>query len=295
MKFLSFLIDMVILQLVLPLYVVIFDPRADFSIFNVIIRFMGCSFTLLGEEELIQPSPDRRVMYLANHRSWADFVMDRALTRFQAYFLARRLVALGVPLCIMLGYLGRAPGLGAVCFFRRPKRGERLDRGAFFTKVLDKFQQTSLLNGIIVYPEGTRQTGTEPLVFKDGLVEYAYKRRITVQIMISSGKEFVINEKEFYTTHNQEICTAFSKPVVPSEFESYEEFRTKVKDTWMETWKVTYSEEGVTPQRRSWYPHLNDAVRIPLQGPFQTFRRLFFLFCFLAAIFLMFTWSHLMT
>jgi 1-acyl-sn-glycerol-3-phosphate acyltransferase len=98
-------------------------------------------------EEMAISSSERRVIYLCNHRSWADFFMDQAICGGASY-LARYMVVIGTPVSSLFAWMS-----SSTWFFNR-KRG--LDRQAFF-----RFMEASWDKrpdfGMIAYPEGTRK------------------------------------------------------------------------------------------------------------------------------------------
>jgi len=171
-------------------------------------------------------------MCLANHRSWADFVIDSVLTNGGSY-LARWAVVLGIPMSCLYGWLsgtetGRdnacvAPpqrpnyaqsvfalscSVGSVIFFRR-RRG--LDRGAF-RDFLKRNWDHRPHKPLIVYPEGSRNLTDASLKLKTGALQAAYELGVPIQVVITANKEQVRHVRQRY------ICRAFQHAHALSEF-----------------------------------------------------------------------------
>jgi len=79
---------------------------------------------------------------------------------------------------------------------------------------------------LLVYPEGHRNFGSEkPLTLKKGMIQYAYERKVKVQIVISFGNENIINEKNFIVNfEGANIMTYVGEVIDPKTFKTCEEF-----------------------------------------------------------------------
>ena len=73
-------------------------------------------------------------------------------------------------------------------------------------------------------------------------MQYAYREKIPVQLLMSFGNEFVFNEKKLQMGWDQKIYYSFSKVYYPTDFEDEKTFVQKMKDEFCnyfdEIWKV---------------------------------------------------------
>ncbi|GBG34169.1 1-acyl-sn-glycerol-3-phosphate acyltransferase [Hondaea fermentalgiana] len=170
-------------------------------------------------------------MYLCNHRSWGDFFMDQAICNGGAY-LSRLLVIIGCPMSSLYAYIAHS-----TWFFNR-KKG--IDRDA-----LGEYIQSQWLarpnQGLIVYPEGTRNLKMEPLRLKTGVLKMAFDYQRPVQAVITTNKERVANEKDLSYERNVSCVTSISPALEPHKFESFEAFVEAVREQFVETWEDAYS------------------------------------------------------
>ncbi|KAH9256327.1 hypothetical protein BASA81_005548 [Batrachochytrium salamandrivorans] len=177
---------------------------------------------------------DKKVVFLCNHRSWADFFVDQ-VTCGGASYLARYMVWLGTPVSSLYGWMTHS-----TWFFNR-KRG--LDR-AQFSQFMESNWATRSGFGMIAYPEGTRNQNPEPLPLKTGVLHFAYEYKHPVQVVITTNKETAYNEKKFHYIHGTAVVTCFSKVLDPHEFATQKEFVDKCRDTFIETWALAHSDEA---------------------------------------------------
>jgi 1-acyl-sn-glycerol-3-phosphate acyltransferase len=192
----------------------------------------------LGE----QKPPETKIIYLCNHRSWADFFCDQVITGGAA-FLARMMVWVGTPVSSLYAWMSHS-----TWFFNR-KRG--IDRVAF-AKFMDDEWKKRPAYGMIAYPEGHRNSGKDSLPLKTGVLQYAYEYKHAVQCVISSGKEKVCNEKNLTMERNQRVVTCCSEVIHPKSFATFEEFVAHVRQQFIDTWAKAFDpnsevEEYVPP------------------------------------------------
>jgi hypothetical protein len=184
-----------------------------------------------SEEPLIE-----RGFILANHRSFTDFCLDQYIAN--ASILGRRLAFYSV-WCLTL-------------FCRSDNRCVAFIRGKdsrrnIYEKCV-KHIQTSDYKRIVVFPEGTRLTYTTlnsvdevKKYLKHGLLKEIYiDKRFPVQIMISSNKEVVFNEKKMTINYGVNVKTHISKPIWPTDFSTETEFFDAIACQWYESWKKTH-------------------------------------------------------
>lgn len=87
--------------------------------------------------------------------------------------------------------------------------------------------------GVIVYPEGHRYKGEGSLKLKTGVMEVAYNMKTPCQIVISKGKENLMDEVSL-KIHKQSLITIYVSEVMdPTKFETKEEWFEFVNKQWM--------------------------------------------------------------
>lgn len=172
-------------------------------------------------------------VYLCNHRSWADFFIDQYLCNGAA-FLSRKMVIVGTPMSALWAYLNNS-----TWFFTR-RSG--IDRAKFFMWIDSKFK-TRAEYGLIAYPEGTRNHGDKPKPLKSGVIHYAFEYKRKVQIVMTTNKERVVNEKQWSCNYGTK-CLVYVSPVFdPKDFKSFEEFKTVIKEAFMKAWQKAYGQK----------------------------------------------------
>eukprot|EP00232_Nephroselmis_pyriformis_P027618 CAMPEP_0182866846 /NCGR_PEP_ID=MMETSP0034_2-20130328/8411_1 /TAXON_ID=156128 /ORGANISM="Nephroselmis pyriformis, Strain CCMP717" /LENGTH=330 /DNA_ID=CAMNT_0024999179 /DNA_START=54 /DNA_END=1046 /DNA_ORIENTATION=+ len=251
---LCFFFDIMFLQFFIPIAALLYDTFGGgrVQMYKWCVEWLGVRYKKVGKQTCHVPEDGARVMYLCNHRSWGDFIIDRVLTGFQGCYLSRFMVVLGLPIAALLGWL-----TGAVWFFNRGRKGT--DRNALFA-MMDRNLHISPDAGIIVYPEGHRNTKDASLPLKTGCIKYAWDRRIHVQIIIANGKEFILDEKNLFTRLKQDIRVAFSDAICPEDYNNYDDFLAAIQNCWREYWLLVYPEgseggegkgEAATPKTKA--------------------------------------------
>jgi len=169
---------------------------------------------------------EERCVFLCNHRSFADFLIDTYITR-GAFYLSRLLVILAIPVAALLGWL-----LGSIVFFKRV-RGT--DKTALYNKCLQKLET----NNLLVYPEGTRNTGptSKPLTY--GMIRFAYKNNIPVQIVMTTNKERVMNEKKLTVERGVKCVVNIGKVIRCQDSPDIDHWCKKIAAEWDRHWEET--------------------------------------------------------
>lgn len=143
---------------------------------TAIVGFARLVTGVRGEWRGCGPHPRPRV-YFANHRSHADFVLIWTVLPASLRRLTRPVAAADYWLKGALRAFVGTRVFRAVLIDRSPGANGDVDPVAIMASALD--QQSSL----ILFPEGTRNTGEEPLLpFKSGLYHLA-KRRPDVELV----------------------------------------------------------------------------------------------------------------
>ena len=236
-------------------------------------------------------------MVLCNHRSWADFFVDSALTGGGTY-LSRLLVCVGVPGPSLFGWV-----TGAVWFFQRGKKVEKggvkvracpNSRARLPLATCAPIRRTPSLPctarahspspalpaqrdstwwteyfrrgwrevrpgaPVIVYPEGTRNQKAESLPLKLGCVKVAHSLGTPVQVVIATQKESIFNEKAGKVQRGVRCVVAVSPVLKPQDFACLEKFIAAVEAAWK-----------VRPRPCSLRPRRAKAARASPQCSFQ--------------------------
>eukprot|EP01087_Luapelamoeba_hula_P009118 TRINITY_DN2333_c0_g3_i1.p1 TRINITY_DN2333_c0_g3~~TRINITY_DN2333_c0_g3_i1.p1 ORF type:complete len:415 (-),score=63.09 TRINITY_DN2333_c0_g3_i1:60-1304(-) len=202
-------------------------------------RWMGTKFFKKGSEKLYVPpkGSKQKVMWLANHRSWGDFYLDHVLTGCQGAYLSRMLVIAGLPFIGLTGAL-----LDWVWFFRiasfKGKNG-RVDVDKYNAFLDNKIKNTPW-NGVLLYPEATRNLTDVSLPLKTGTIKYAYARNMPIQIIMSKNKERVMSEQTNQSAYNVHVPVRYSEVVFPTNFASENQFVDHVQELWYELWSDVF-------------------------------------------------------
>lgn len=195
-----------------------------------LVHFFRADVELVGECGLHRSTAP--IIYLHNHRSWADFFLDVYVTEGRAAPLARWAVFPVLPLVLASGRL-----LRGVLFFNRTRVADK----AAFNAWLEARVRSAFVSGVIVYPEGHRSLAPQGLPLKRGMLHFAFERRWPLQIVITSHKEDVLSEKRLEAHWNARLAVGFAEPIRPDDFASdFEAFVRHVQSTWEATWQRVY-------------------------------------------------------
>lgn len=171
-----------------------------------------------------------RMMYLPNHRSFADFFLDQWITEGRAATLSRLAVGGVFPLV-----MASLVAVRSIILFQRG--GRRVRAKESFNAWLDDKLAKSSQKSFLIYPEGHRSTKGQSLPLKTGMLKYAFSRRMPVQTIISANKEAVMDEKALSAHFGQTVVVGFSEVIDPADFGSFEDFMAKVQSTWDAEWE----------------------------------------------------------
>ena len=183
-------------------------------------------------------------MYCCNHRCWGDFFMDNCVVGGGAY-MARWLAAVAVPASAVLGWFT----FTTEPFTRSPRNKEHIYRVA---RALVRRG-----HNIICYPEGTRNLGHQSKDLKWGLVRFAYREKVKVQMVMTTNKEVVWNERAGAVRRGI-TCGVFHGPVLsPDDHETIEAWCAAFQADWDALWSRSYGTEPMVP----WEPTLGTRAR----------------------------------
>jgi len=186
------------------------------------------------KSQLVLDDTKQPVVFLCNHRSWGDFIIDAALF-YGASFIARRAVIAAVPVSALWGWLKGWLWL----FDRRVKHAE----GA--VKWMESFIKASHKDypnkGVVLYPEGTRTLLPQGLPPRPGGLAAAYNLGWPVQVIISTNKEHVLGERNLELGCGTRVNSCVSAPLWPKDYPTAEAFVQAAIAVWHETWTEAYS------------------------------------------------------
>ncbi|QDZ21586.1 PlsC domain-containing protein [Chloropicon primus] len=175
---------------------------------------------------------DGSCIWLCNHRDWGDFFIDLYVVEGRACFLSRLMVLIAFPVFGFYGLVTRT-----AVFFRRNTKGRDFTK---FNQFISGQIQRSPCQGIVVYPEGTRNIKPESLPLRRGMLRYAYSERTPVQIVITTNKEHVISQKMQRASFGTKCISGFSEVIRPGDYSNFEDFFDEINKTWKAEWKRTY-------------------------------------------------------
>ena len=96
-----------------------------------------------------------------------------------------------------------------------------------------------------MYPEGHRFKGDGSLQLKTGVMEVAYNLKVPCQIVLSNGKENVMDEISLKINKNSLITICVSDILDPTKFETKEAWFDCVKSEWEKTYEKLQKNETV--------------------------------------------------
>lgn len=226
----------------LPLFLILLKPFSkligiEFNgqlMLSHFYKVLNIKQDYVKKEELIEKG-----FIFSNHRCWADFAIDNYT--MDSSPLGRYLAFIMMGLWTVLGTIDNR----SIMFSRgKAKRKYIYD---LCKKNMDKkgyYNKRTLL-----YPEGTRMSykileSKEDIKskLKIGLIKEIYERNeFPIQIVISSNKENVLNEKKLTINRNVTIKSGISKGIHPKDFNTFEDFLDKICLEWFDLWKLTHS------------------------------------------------------
>lgn len=236
LKYLIFPFIMIYVSIICPLMAIfnIFTKTKKgllYNLCNYVNMIFNVKIIRVSQNDI---SRDPDVIYLTNHRSFADMFIDPMIIGYCGMFIARNLVALVFPFSFIVSKL-----TNNCIYINRENIGNIVK---FFKLVEETRKKYSHLN-IIVYPEGTRRPNSHlPCPLKKGFIYHSYNNNLPLQIYISKGKESVINESKFTFGLNKTVIVSFSDVLTPNkEIETIEEYFDRVQHVWNSIWISVFS------------------------------------------------------
>jgi 1-acyl-sn-glycerol-3-phosphate acyltransferase len=216
----------------------------DFSIKSEIEFLQKYHYNIyksFGTTSLYRMTPNvvsnkKKIIYLANHRTFCDFTIDSIVVYNTATFISRYLIAIAIPGGNILKLMSKH-----LEYFVR--RQGKTDITAF-EKMLKHIQESN--RNIIIYPEGTRRHGHNYACdLKKGSIYYSYKTNSPIQFVITHGKDDIFNEKKMIAVKNLDAFVYYSK-VYDQDYEKYEsmeEWYEYINSEWKTFFNMIYTTE----------------------------------------------------
>jgi len=164
--------------------------------------------------------------FLANHRSWGDFIADPAMAA--AVPVARTAAVCVTCLAGLFGVL-----LGGIIMIQRGKT----DRQELKAKC-------AMVDRYLFYPEGTRRANKpdsdEVCALKPGGLKNIYEAGDAAYIVITVGKEYIVDEYRGRVSFSTTLYRARHPPLLPADYATFEEFLAAIDVAWRSTWSRAY-------------------------------------------------------
>ncbi|PSC76505.1 EF hand [Micractinium conductrix] len=176
------------------------------------------------------PVADRKMVYLVNHRSWCDFFVDMWALGARPLPLSRGAVGAAFP-----AFTSSLLSVRSILLFNR--------KGIKDTEKFNQWLDRELAEGpsnpqcsLLVYPEGHRSQLNKSLPLKRGMLRYVHSRRLPVQVIVTAGKEEVLNESRRCVRFGSTLVTGCSEVLESSRIKDFEEFAKEVQRIWDAEW-----------------------------------------------------------
>ena len=215
-----------------------------------LLRFFKVRLYRAGEQECYRDGP---CIWLCNHRDWGDFFIDLYVVEGRAGFLSRLAVLVAFPVFGIYGLVTRT-----AVFFRRNTKGRDFSK---FNEYITQQIKRGPCQGIVVYPEGTRNVKAESLPLRRGMLRYAYAERTPVQVVITTNKEQVLSQKLGKASFGARCVVSYGGLIKPSDHADFEAFFEAVKDAWEAQWETAYgtrvadAKEVLPSEMKLFVPH----------------------------------------
>ena len=180
-----------------------------------------------------------RLMICANHRTWADFVVDMAV-------IGNGVVLSRLAVMIVLPWTGAYSWFfGGAIIIQRGKKHAKRD---WLNDIVDD-HLTNLTPGqpFLVYPEGHRNTKPGSLPLRTGTLRMAHALQLPVQITITTNKDDAVSEKTLHIARGVTLVTHTSPVLRPDDAEfagegGVDKWIARFQAEWDASWKA--AEDG---------------------------------------------------
>ncbi len=185
---------------------------------------LGIKKEFIGDQRCIDNG-----FIIPNHRTFTDFYYD-------AYVCKGSVVGRTLAAVVIMFY-----GLLAIIDKRIIIIDRTNKRDITFAKIMThRNSNDEYAKRTIFYPEGTRlkhkslaSVEEAKQTLKPGLLKSIYEYKIKpVQLMITSNKEKVLDEKRLEMNYGIKLITKFSKPIYPSTYTDFDAFYDQIANEW---------------------------------------------------------------
>ncbi|KAL1528817.1 hypothetical protein AB1Y20_010140 [Prymnesium parvum] len=164
--------------------------------------------------------------FMMNHRSWGDFAIDPAQS--DASVVARTAA-------VAVGLLAGLMGLLS-------KKVIMINRGT--TSRLELMAMCAKHQRYLIYPEGTRRAhlpdADKPCALRVGGLKNVYESGHKAFIVITVGKEEIVNERRGTIHCGTKLYRARHPPLDPANYSKFEDFLSAFERAWQQTWLRAY-------------------------------------------------------
>jgi hypothetical protein len=167
-------------------------------------------------------------MFLCNHRCFADFYIDSAITN--SSYLSRMMVMFGAPISCLFAWIN-----DRILFINRGKSNKK------YITSLVKSNYDNQHKNILVYPESHRQQTNKSLELKYGMIRQSYRNNIPIQIVITTNKEKIWCLQTLEANSNVECLIYVSNIIYPKDSNNIDEWCKLILNEWNDLWKFAYS------------------------------------------------------
>lgn len=170
--------------------------------FNVILTICGTDITVIGEENVPKDQP---VLYIANHRSYFDIILTYARCPRPTGYISKNAMEKVPILPIWMRRL--------YCLFL-----DRDDPRQGMKTILTAIDYIKQGVSICIFPEGTRNKGSELMSFKAGSFKISTKTNCPI-IPIALTNTADILEDHFPRVKRTSVVITYGEPIIPSELD----------------------------------------------------------------------------
>lgn len=174
--------------------------------FRSLTKLAGTDVEIRGLENV---PDDCAVLYVGNHRSYFDVIIAQTLAKGPIGFVAKKEL-LKVPFLNL--YMSDMGSL----FLDRENAKEGLKTIMQGTEYMKKGLSLCL------FPEGTRNKGTELLPFKEGGYRMAEKSKSPIVVMALTNFDTILEANHNKALKKTKVIIEFDKPVYPSQLSTDE-------------------------------------------------------------------------
>ena len=101
-------------------------------------------------------------------------------------------------------------------------------------------------SGCIAYPEGKMSKREDHRPLKTGVMEVAYNLNCPCQVVLTKGKDGIIDMKNCILHENAHLTVCVSEVLIPHDYKTKEDWFAKVNEVWEKTYNILEKGEGET-------------------------------------------------